>query len=388
MSRLAAYADEILTTKKEAAARIMVSEQKAQCFQEELQVVKEKGLLTVMKLKEMMISKIIEAELTSLSQQRKIEELEAQLEEAEDIVSDLRVELRDVQTELERVSSKEKEVEQLQDVDTTNPGELTKDNTVVELTEEKTVVLLPESQDDSLTTSNTEVDIMNQKIEDYHSCHINVDTGYCYIASPDLPSISLRDEALELYQNGRTQRIHATEGNPSDREILHNGTFSERSSKMNMPTDNFLTEDSTSARTSAPSDDLSKMAQGLSTGKGEQGMKLGYAESSDNKPESIDASSVPYARDEHEQLMEKMNLSEEDIENVCNQLLSIKNLCQQLLKSEWASEVSNRVPRQPLNDRVIKYTYQRKRKREFLSDEFSDRIISVQLANSIRLLNS
>ncbi|KAG5602368.1 hypothetical protein H5410_033738 [Solanum commersonii] len=352
-----AYTDVVLNTEKEAATRIMVSEQKAQCFQEELQVVKEKGLMTLMKLKEMMDSKIIEAELTSLSQQRKIEELEAQLEEAEDIVSDLRVELREVQAELEKVASKEKEEKQLLDVDSTDPRELTKDNTVV---------LPPESQDDSVTTSNMEVDSMNQKTEGYHSCHTKVNPGNCSVASSDL---SLTGKALELYQNGHTQIIHAAEGNLSDREIIQNETFSEHSLKLeNMPTNNFLTDDSTVARGNAPSEDPSEMAQRLSTGKGEQGIEMGYADSSDKKPQSIEASGVHYAIDEHEELMGKMDLSEEDIENVCNQLFFIKDLCSQLLKSESrVTDVNNRVPSQPLNDRVFKYTYQRKRKRELLS---------------------
>ncbi|KAL3335581.1 hypothetical protein AABB24_031688 [Solanum stoloniferum] len=352
-----AYTDVVLNTEKEAATRIMVSEQKAQCFQEELQVVKEKGLMTLMKLKEMMDSKIIEAELTSLSQQRRIEELEAQLEEAEDIVSDLRVELREVQAELEKVASKDKEEKQSLDVDSTNPRELTKDNTVV---------LPPESQDDSVTTSNMEVDSMNQKTEGYYSCHTKVNPGNCFVASSDL---SLTGKALELYQNGHTQIIHAAEGNLSDREITQNETFSEHSLKLeNMPTNNFLTDDSTVARGNAPSEDSSEMAQVLFTGKGEQGMEMGYAESSDNKLQSIEAPGVHYAIDEHEELMGKMDLSEEDIENVCNQLFFIKDLCSQLLKSaSRVTDVNNRVPSLPLNDRVFKYTYQRKRKRELLS---------------------
>ncbi|XP_059299942.1 uncharacterized protein LOC132052431 isoform X1 [Lycium ferocissimum] len=385
-----ASADIILNTKKEEAARIMMWEQKAQCFEKELHVVKEKGLLRLMRLKQIMDAKIIEAEMTSLSQQKKIEELEAQLEEAEDIVSDLRVELREVEAELERVGSEEKEGKQSQDLDTTNPGELTKVNAVV---------LPPESQGDSVTTSNTEVNSMNQKIEGYHSCHTKINTGNCYVASADLPSISLKDEVPELYQNGHTQRIHAAEGNPSDREIMHKETFSEHSSKMEII---FLRDESTLATGNAPIEDPSEMALGFFKG---QGMKLGYAESSDDKLQSIDACGVPYARDEHEELKGKMDLSEQDIENICNQLLFIKNLCNQLLKSESrASDVDNRVPSQPLNNRVIKYTYQRKRKRELLSasdenasipkspsknknvlklhsfldtqDEFSDRIIS------------
>ncbi|KAM3232480.1 hypothetical protein P3L10_017839 [Capsicum annuum] len=367
------YADEVLNTKKDATVRIMASEQKAQYLQQELQVVKEKGLLTLMKLKEMMDSKIIEAELTSLSQQRKIEELEAQLEEAEDIASELRVELREIQAEFERIGNKEKEEKQSQHVDTTNPVELTKENTAV---------LPPESQDASVTTSNMEVDSMNQKIEGHHSFPIKVNAGNCYVATSDLPSIGLRGKALELYQDGHTLRIHVAEGNPSDREIIHNETFPEHSSTMeNMPTTNFLTDDSTVARGNAPIEDPPEMAQGLSTGKGEQVMKLGYAESSDNKLQSIEASGVHYEKDEHKQLIGKTDLSDEDIENVCNQLLFIKNLCDQLLVSESrASDVNNRVPSQPLNGRMIKYKYQRKRRREFLS--VSDEKASISKSSS------
>ncbi|BBH00360.1 hypothetical protein Prudu_010328 [Prunus dulcis] len=46
-----------------------------------------------------------EAEITSSSQQRRIDELEAQLQEAEDIITDLRSELKQVWSELERVNS-------------------------------------------------------------------------------------------------------------------------------------------------------------------------------------------------------------------------------------------------------------------------------------------
>nr|KJB18438.1 hypothetical protein B456_003G052800 [Gossypium raimondii] len=45
-----------------------------------------------------------EAEMMSLNQQKRIEELEAQPREAEDIVRDLRAELREVQDELEKLT--------------------------------------------------------------------------------------------------------------------------------------------------------------------------------------------------------------------------------------------------------------------------------------------
>lgn len=54
-----AYADIILNTAKEAAARIMVSERKAVGFQHELNVAKEQALQTLLRLKQMMDSKVL-----------------------------------------------------------------------------------------------------------------------------------------------------------------------------------------------------------------------------------------------------------------------------------------------------------------------------------------
>ncbi|XP_073226819.1 uncharacterized protein [Cicer arietinum] len=99
-----AYADIILNTAKEAAARIMVSERKSTRFQQELASTKDEALRMLLRLKQMLDSKVKEAELTSLSQQKKIDELEAQLQEAEEIVRDLRAELRETQAELENVT--------------------------------------------------------------------------------------------------------------------------------------------------------------------------------------------------------------------------------------------------------------------------------------------
>ncbi|KAL6997243.1 hypothetical protein U1Q18_007366 [Sarracenia purpurea var. burkii] len=53
-----AYADIILNTAKEAAARIMVSERKALRFQQELNVTKEHAIQMLLRLKQMMDSKV------------------------------------------------------------------------------------------------------------------------------------------------------------------------------------------------------------------------------------------------------------------------------------------------------------------------------------------
>ncbi|XP_010498311.1 PREDICTED: chromosome-associated kinesin KIF4A-like isoform X3 [Camelina sativa] len=98
-----AYADTILNTAKEAAARVMISEKKARGFQQELAAVRDEALRTCLRLKQMYDSKVKEAEIISLKKQQKIEELEAQLGEAEDIVGELRTELRESRSLLEKL---------------------------------------------------------------------------------------------------------------------------------------------------------------------------------------------------------------------------------------------------------------------------------------------
>ncbi|XP_075100643.1 uncharacterized protein LOC107823124 isoform X1 [Nicotiana tabacum] len=359
------YEDIIIETRKEASARIMMWEQNALWYQRELQLAKQEALHT----QQLRLQQISEAELSSLSQQRKIEELEAQLQEAEDIVYDIRVELRKVQAELERVScNKEKDVHNLQDHNTATPGELR---------EENIVSLPPKLQYDYVTTSNMKVANMNQNIECYQSCHTEVNIRSPYIASADLPSISLRSKAPELYQNGCTQRLPASRRNLLDREILHE----EISPKHipNIPTNCCLRSHLTTAKDNVPSEDPSETAHILSTGKAEPGMKIGFTETSDDKPGSAEATGVHNTIDEQAGLMGKRDISEQDnrsverlevpankidIDSVCDRLFYLKNLCNQLLNSKsMVSNLNNEIPSQPLNDRVIKYTFQRKRKR-------------------------
>ncbi|KFK44037.1 hypothetical protein AALP_AA1G207600 [Arabis alpina] len=100
-----AYADTILNTAKEAAARVMISEKKARGYQQELVAVRDEALRTCLRLKQMYDCKVKEAEMISLKKQQKIEELEAQLGEAEDIVGELRMELRESRYHLEKLAN-------------------------------------------------------------------------------------------------------------------------------------------------------------------------------------------------------------------------------------------------------------------------------------------
>ncbi|XP_058194329.1 uncharacterized protein LOC131311029 isoform X2 [Rhododendron vialii] len=182
-----AYADIILNTAKEAAARIMVSERKAVGFQHELNVAKEQALQTLLRLKQMMDSKINEAEMTSLSQRQKIEELEAQLEEAEDIVKDVREELREVQAELERVRNSK--LQQMDENDTVAEEQTSQANKL--FTSQSVTPPPAKSQLLPSTTSDTKNSAFYQKNELYECYTVNDSCiSNSHISKPDLPSTS------------------------------------------------------------------------------------------------------------------------------------------------------------------------------------------------------
>ncbi|EYU42500.1 hypothetical protein MIMGU_mgv1a019743mg [Erythranthe guttata] len=164
-----AYADVLFNISKEAAARVMSSEKKAAQYQNELKTSKDEALRMLMRLKQMMDSKTSEAEAASLSQQSKIDELEAQLQEAEDIVKDLREELEEAHSQLERAK---------------------RGNSHHHANEPKNL---------SLREPGARI---------YEAAIAS------YISNPDLlPSIISRPKDPGLYRNGCTQRIRACERN-------------------------------------------------------------------------------------------------------------------------------------------------------------------------------
>ncbi|XP_059294039.1 uncharacterized protein LOC132047149 isoform X1 [Lycium ferocissimum] len=101
-----AYAEIILNMAKEAAARVMASEKKALQYQQDLHSTKEEALRMLLRLKSMTDTKTTGAESLSQNQQRRIDELEAQLNEAEGLIIDLRAELHDVHEQLNEVKNK------------------------------------------------------------------------------------------------------------------------------------------------------------------------------------------------------------------------------------------------------------------------------------------
>ncbi|GER27107.1 60S ribosomal protein L4-B [Striga asiatica] len=178
-----AYADVILSISKEAAARVMASEKKSVMYQHELKVAKDEGLRMMLRLKQMMDYQIYQSQATLLNQQKKIDELEAQLQEAEDIVSDLRAELRQAQAEVER-EKKPKNEYHVNGLVHTYPNE--KNPIINNLYPYQSVDYLPPNASSQI----------------------------------DLPSIILRSKEPGLYRkNGCTQRIRACDRNLLERNF-------------------------------------------------------------------------------------------------------------------------------------------------------------------------
>ncbi|CAA2967040.1 Hypothetical predicted protein [Olea europaea subsp. europaea] len=174
-----AYAEMILNTAKEAAARVMASEIKARNFELDLISSKEEATRILLRLKHMMDAKTTEAEITSLNLQRRIDELESQLNEAEGIILDLRGELNQVQEEL--VGAKNKNVHLLRVNDVKRPDL------------------------DVITLENELCGSMKQNAK-WNSEH-----DICCVDSPVLSSIITSSKEPELCRNGCSQRIHAIE---------------------------------------------------------------------------------------------------------------------------------------------------------------------------------
>ncbi|OVA09132.1 hypothetical protein BVC80_9097g230 [Macleaya cordata] len=214
-----AYADIILNTTKEAATRIMISERKAAGFQQELLTVKDEALSMLVRLKQMMDSKVAEAKTASLSQRKRIEELEAQLHEAEDIERNLRSELKGAQIELEKMKNKSVQPldEQIEEGTSTFHEDASQENTL------NTLELPPMDSGPGPISPNTSNVLLNQRNTGENCCLVQEssteqteqlrDSLENYADNTDLASIIMRSKNPELYKNGCTQRIRAFERN-------------------------------------------------------------------------------------------------------------------------------------------------------------------------------
>ncbi|KAK1422329.1 hypothetical protein QVD17_25367 [Tagetes erecta] len=307
------YVDIILNTEKEAAARIMVSERKAIRFEYELKNAKEDAIQMLMKLKQMMDCKVSEAAVASCTQEKKIKELEAQLQEAEDIVKDLRDELRTVEAELERFSQI-KEVKHTVQVDNAPTRE-------------------PVTFTPSEVQPNSYIDQTNKSQRIFNPVF---PLKKSLIGNGDLPSIILRSKETELYRNGRTQRIRACERTSPD-----TSSFSIQTNGINKNINSKL---------------ISKEELVLEEVKE---IDLAADNSCLTSPNSVKhTNDIPI----DENLVSMCNSQSTSGEEVMPVRQEKDEVDLPLMNTESNVRTINKVPSQPLIDRVINRTYQRRRK--------------------------
>lgn len=190
-----AYAEIILNTAKEAANRAMVSEVKALRFHHDLHNTKDEALRMLLRFKHIIDAKTTEAEMTTLGQQKRIQELDAQLNETEGVIVDLREELRKAHERLEEVkkshmlhSNEPSGNEHMRDkkIDVTEP-------------------FRSSSQCDRCSNSANETATSGP-----HS------DNNIFIGNPNLASINIGSKEPEFCRNGYTHRIRAIERNLVD----------------------------------------------------------------------------------------------------------------------------------------------------------------------------
>ncbi|XP_027359306.1 uncharacterized protein LOC113867975 [Abrus precatorius] len=169
--------------------------------------------------------------MASSKQQDKIEELEAQLNEAEDVITDLRAELKHVRLELDKTRNSKvhplngqtvKHVASFQESAKPETSGLSsnKELECMESFDVKNKLLAVNVLDDKCCNSKDQTEQLGiSNLEDY------------YGHDSDFTSIIMRTKEAELCRNGFTQRIRALEGNLLDEKLLKQDVHNQHSGK-------------------------------------------------------------------------------------------------------------------------------------------------------------
>ncbi|CAH8267048.1 unnamed protein product [Arabidopsis lyrata] len=226
-----AYAEMILNTAKESAARVIVSERKSAQFHHDLHGTKDEALRLLVRLKQMIDAKTIEAEITSSNQQRQIDVLEAQLQEAEDIITDLRLELRWVRDKLEKARKDQETISAPEVVvgnvyqSSLNDDECCGDETISVTEVVASDSLLNQSSLYSDECGNDRMLFDGLGVETSKVCESELDAN-------------IGNKKLELSRNGCTQRIHALESKASVSASEEERRITEKESEENLSSGN------------------------------------------------------------------------------------------------------------------------------------------------------
>ncbi|KAH7674604.1 Myosin rod fragments domain-containing protein [Dioscorea alata] len=208
-----AYADVILNMAQESAARILVSERRAVGFQRSLFAAKDEAVSTLLRLKSVLESKIKEAEKQSLGQIRRIQELESQLNEAEDTIASLRTELKSTHDKLEKMKNLtgSSEVENMNTIsceDNSQEREISSHSALCYPPGSEQISTDKEDANSSPPAVNGHCIVLGNMIKAEEMGAENE-----FFSKPDLASMIMRSTEPELFRNGCTQRIRALEQN-------------------------------------------------------------------------------------------------------------------------------------------------------------------------------
>ncbi|GAB2223763.1 hypothetical protein Droror1_Dr00004503 [Drosera rotundifolia] len=345
-----AYADIILNTAKESAARVMVSERRAQELCREMKETKEEAMRMLIRMRRIMDSKINEAEIRSQIQRKRIEELEAQLQEAEDIVGNLRADLSETQYELERMVKNQQapigEEPYLHDGASYQQEAELQGN--VHMDSGFTTCHFQAEEPQIVETFETDVSTLNTSINE--SNHLDIDSrDYCHVRDPDFASIMVRNKEPDLYRNGCTQRIRASERNLLSEHFGLSGEKNEKPSEEDKMTC-FTPVSNTDIRTEFDCDEISKASRStvITLNDADKGSVV-----VDEDREMVDSSMI---------------FSQESVSGIAKETLScLPELVENAVLEDSngkASAKSNGVVNQGVDDIPLKYIFHRKRKKD------------------------
>ncbi|KAL8123496.1 hypothetical protein AgCh_011465 [Apium graveolens] len=261
-----AYADVILNTNREAAERVMAAERKAQQFEAAIQKTKDEAVQIMVRLKKQMDDGISEANMLSQNQQQKIEELEAQLQEAEDVVTELREKVRYEEAKSDRLSRSNMQLREKARYEEAQSVRLERSN--MQLREK---VRYEEAKSDRLARSNVQhldqhnyadpyadgrnrgkfiqlrppLEFQKDSLVAFHNPYLNQRTESHMCSSKhqmrhlsgsmhELPSIILRSKKHNFSTNACTQRIQACDRNILDNKLSLSRQPDEASSQGNV----------------------------------------------------------------------------------------------------------------------------------------------------------
>ncbi|KAI5329910.1 hypothetical protein L3X38_029307 [Prunus dulcis] len=291
--------------------------------------------------------------MMSLSQQKKIDELESQLQEAEDIVKDLREELSEAQTQLEKATKNQPQP------------------------------LAGESLDSETAAPGLMISQLSSQIDAVATCEMNsisngtYEGNRCYSTNDalKLDGSHIQAPAFKSFQNKRKRAARYRRSKaPSCRYLPHQ--FKEMHQDLSCTITSALLQSIT--RNLKSEDEIRKVTESVLTPKllsdtTEMSTRSGFSNVTDNDAGFVRPCSVQKAMDNDKMIIEESELTRQgSLSAEKLEILACKTDVEKdnrpLNKSDMrASDLDGGTASQPADSKFLKYTFCRNRKKETLS---------------------